>query len=275
MTPCKNAKCGKPIEPNPVGRPKEYCDKRCRDAAYRAGHAVPAPNAQRFTPCLQDITRDLARRVEALGRAAEADDRSGAHALRVLELAAGLGPVVEDLEAASVQQARDRRVRAAEIARRLNVSPGRLRSRWPTDRVARRMRQRGRANGAFIVQQGADAAAGESPEATELTLALARLQRASGRNLRELGERTGVSASYLSRVLTGKRRPSWELAQALTAACGGDPAELLPLWQAARPPARSPARAPTRTSTRPPAPHTPVSAPARAGSVGPPAAAFG
>lgn len=45
MTPCKNPKCRMDVTPNHSGRPKEYCDKRCRDAAYRRRSAVDASGA--------------------------------------------------------------------------------------------------------------------------------------------------------------------------------------------------------------------------------------
>ncbi|WP_443057548.1 helix-turn-helix domain-containing protein [Streptomyces sp. IBSBF 2806] len=70
--------------------------------------------------------------------------------------------------------------------------------------------------------------------AAVLTRALSQLQHLSGKSRRELAHDTHVSASYVSRVLTGERCPSWKIARRLTLACGGDPAENQPLWAAAR-----------------------------------------
>ena len=77
------------------------------------------------------------------------------------------------------------------------------------------------------------ACAGGSP-AEQLSAALSQMQRACGRSLRELAKDAGVSPSYVSRLLAGERVPSWGVTRSLAAACGADPAELRPLWEAAR-----------------------------------------
>lgn len=81
-------------------------------------------------------------------------------------------------------------------------------------------------------------AGGDAPPDDRATVRLARalshLQRASGKPLRALGVEAQVSASYVSRVMSGERCPSWDVTRRLIAACDGDPAELRPLWVSAR-----------------------------------------
>ncbi|MFI0716389.1 helix-turn-helix domain-containing protein [Streptomyces inhibens] len=67
----------------------------------------------------------------------------------------------------------------------------------------------------------------------QLAPVLSHLQRASQLSLRSLGERTGVSASHLSRVLSGERFPDWNTTARLARACGADPAVLRTVWEAA------------------------------------------
>ncbi|MGK5531734.1 helix-turn-helix domain-containing protein [Streptomyces sp. URMC 129] len=259
MTRCKNSKCRKPVEQNRSGRPKEYCDKRCRDAAYRASRATPSPDAERYSQYVRQLSEDLARLTDRLVKAAHTDDATGELPLRVLRLAAEVERGLRDVRFAAVQQARTRKVRAAEIAESMSVTPVKLRTDWSPHAIERRMQHRmsptARADGTrpddtggppgagwsagavFVPRQRRPDPTGQDPGAPEpdtLARALTTLQRDSGRTLRELGERAGVSASYLSRVLAGKRRPSWRLAQCLAETCGGDPAEILPLWKAAR-----------------------------------------
>ncbi|WP_219822252.1 helix-turn-helix domain-containing protein [Streptomyces sp. Ru73] len=67
----------------------------------------------------------------------------------------------------------------------------------------------------------------------DLATVLSSLQRASDHTLRTLGEVTGLSASFLSRIMSGQRFPTW-WATALTTracACGADPEVLRRVWE--------------------------------------------
>ncbi|MFI1018890.1 helix-turn-helix domain-containing protein [Streptomyces sp. NPDC020965] len=44
----------------------------------------------------------------------------------------------------------------------------------------------------------------------------------------------GVDRSYLSRIVSGERSPSWNVTRELALACDADPVEPRPLWDAAR-----------------------------------------
>ncbi|WP_274917576.1 helix-turn-helix domain-containing protein [Streptomyces sp. WZ-12] len=94
-----------------------------------------------------------------------------------------------------------------------------------------------RGQGAAGVDGGAS---GQDPHSA-LASALSHLQRAGDKTLRALADEARVSASYVSRILSGERSPSWKVTRRMALACGGDPEAMRPLWDAAH--GRRPARA--------------------------------
>ncbi|MFJ8546683.1 helix-turn-helix domain-containing protein [Streptomyces sp. NPDC093586] len=48
---------------------------------------------------------------------------------------------------------------------------------------------------------------------------------------KEISRRIGCSASYLSRILSGERIPTWELTRRFAQACGADPEVLRAVWE--------------------------------------------
>ncbi|MFJ5677839.1 helix-turn-helix domain-containing protein [Streptomyces sp. NPDC093097] len=66
-----------------------------------------------------------------------------------------------------------------------------------------------------------------------LASALSHLQRSGDKTLRALADEARVSASYVSRILSGERSPSWTVTRRMVRACGGDPEAVRPLWDAA------------------------------------------
>ncbi|MFJ2191553.1 helix-turn-helix domain-containing protein [Kitasatospora sp. NPDC087861] len=75
---------------------------------------------------------------------------------------------------------------------------------------------------------------GGRPDPAQLSRALSHLQRCSGATLKALARSAGVSPSYISRVLSGEKMPSWPVTKAMTDACGGKPTDLRILWETAR-----------------------------------------
>jgi transcriptional regulator with XRE-family HTH domain len=90
---------------------------------------------------------------------------------------------------------------------------------------------------------------------------LSRLQIATGIPLRQLGLRTQVSASYLSRVLSGEKFPTWELTEKLALALGADSDTLRKVWSDERQRNRAHCRT-SRTQSPNPAPEQASSLPA-------------
>ncbi|KOV98187.1 hypothetical protein ADL02_06775 [Streptomyces sp. NRRL WC-3723] len=76
------------------------------------------------------------------------------------------------------------------------------------------------------------------------------MQIASGIPLRQLGLRAQVSASYLSRVLSGEKFPTWELTEKIAVALGADSAAVHKVWQDER------ERTESRANAEPSASHT-------------------
>ncbi|MGK5549902.1 helix-turn-helix domain-containing protein, partial [Streptomyces sp. URMC 127] len=72
------------------------------------------------------------------------------------------------------------------------------------------------------------------PAFNGLAPVLSMLARASQKPMKELSERTRCSASYLSRILSGERIPTWELTERFARACGADPAVLRSVWETER-----------------------------------------
>ncbi|MCK1813955.1 hypothetical protein MTQ13_06645 [Streptomyces sp. XM4011] len=142
MTHCKNPKCHLEVTPNQSGRPKEYCNKRCRDAAYRMRNALDTPETGPEDGYTAAVAADItghARLIEA--QAARPGPDATRELLRLLP-AAQLS--MGDLEAAVVRRARLEGVPTTEIARALGMSPQRLRKRWPRGAMERRMLRRER-----------------------------------------------------------------------------------------------------------------------------------
>ncbi|WP_370424264.1 helix-turn-helix domain-containing protein (plasmid) [Streptomyces sp. QH1-20] len=254
------------------GRPRKYCSDECRKSFYRAT-STASPEAERHDGYVQQILDELSQKVDRLRNLAHADrteltELTEPDYLRVLSLAllqksAEVAKDLQDLDAALAQQARDRGVKVSDIASTRSVSVDKVSRDWPADSIDRRMNQRRqrtrqhpsgltgipglpeagfflpahhRAADPDIPQYGDDSTEGPPGKGDGATLAraLSHLQRSCNKSLRALGAEAGVSGSYVSRVLSGERRPSWKIARKLVTACDGDPAEIRRLWEVAR-----------------------------------------
>ncbi len=243
---CKNPACCRPFVPNDRGRPKEYCEKRCRDAAYRSGQDTRPSAVGKTVDEVGWIADAVGRRGETLVRAVRADDGTARTLLNVLRHVQELRVDLDDLTSGLVRQARERGASFGEIAGYLNLAPGTVRRLYTATAVERRLRKRrlrsdddggtgrSREEGPAVILPPHQRQEPAGPDPGPLACALSALHRGSRQTLRALAERTGVSASYVSRVLSGERRPSWRVTRGLVEACGGDPADLLPLWEDSR-----------------------------------------
>ncbi|NIY65635.1 helix-turn-helix domain-containing protein [Streptomyces malaysiensis] len=169
--------------------------------------------------------------------------------MEILERCIALMRDVEDLTAVAVRQARERGASWEAIGQVAHVSGDSARTRWSPRQVERLLEQRAKRAGHLhapypSVVPARDAAAPsvpgsaelpdeEGPPGRQLARALADLHAGSAKSLRRLARDTGVSPSFISRLLSGERRPSWPVAEKFVHACGGDPAELRPKWERA------------------------------------------
>lgn len=239
------------------GRPAAYCSPACRQAAYRVRQRrtptalprtpSPSPEAPTAAPApdeglpLLEFVQDTQEDIRHLARLL-LNTRYSAY--EAVQLAVSVQRRAEVLTAGTVHLARQRGVSLEALGAALHLSPTSVRHKYCKDRVARLFQY-------FSNQQPAprppsrpipgneDSTPPPSGPpsrraSTELAPVLSRMQAVSGLPLRRLGLRTGVSASYLSRVLSGQKFPSWELTEGIVLALGGDLATVRSLWQRER-----------------------------------------
>ncbi|WP_331724850.1 helix-turn-helix domain-containing protein (plasmid) [Streptomyces sp. NBC_00111] len=70
-----------------------------------------------------------------------------------------------------------------------------------------------------------------SPSPRDFACVLSNLQRASGHSLRELSKMTQLSPSFLCRITSGERFPTWDATASIARACGADPEVLRKVWE--------------------------------------------
>ncbi|MEU9998090.1 helix-turn-helix transcriptional regulator [Streptomyces sp. NPDC050848] len=255
--PCSRPGCTNTLSQKPTGRRRQYCSDECgrRYRKYRKyRQTVPKPvdndrYAVEIVESIQQRTRMTASLVHA-----------GDQPLEAIKAARAIISEWEDLEAALVQQAYDRKLKPAQMRQALSMSQDSL-NRKRKDNARRRSNRAQAAQRSDPVTPPArvvriptprhpepaptpqPAAEGGSPDhralptttaGATLSKALSQLQRETGLTFTALGDAAGVSRSYISRVLTGERTPSWKVTRRMAEACGADPDELRPLWDAAR-----------------------------------------
>ncbi|MEV8597622.1 helix-turn-helix transcriptional regulator [Streptomyces sp. NPDC052012] len=203
---------------------------------------------------IQDGARDLARLLPSLG---------GEEPVRRV---AQLQEQLDGLTAAVVGRARYRRVTWAAISSILRISEDTARHRYTDRYILRRLARFNRsqtalttlaglfgtaATGPQDTSAGSDGSSeagdagdrGEGPEQqsvpddasgaayNRLSPILSMLVRTAQLTNKEVSSRIGCSASYLSRILSGERVPTWELTRKFAQACGADPEVLRAVWE--------------------------------------------
>ncbi len=228
------------------GRPRLYCSEIC-GARYRKAN----PRGDSGTDALAAIA-DVGEFVARMRQATTSGNVQSA-----LEAYLEFERSTRDIRNALVYMGRERKLKNTEIASILHVSPstltrsltadsGHRERRTPSPRsapptmplavpVPRQRhpepgppRSRRPAGGTGEKDGGA-----QGPGAV-LASALSHLHRLCERTHRDLAAEVGVDSSYISRILSGERLPSWRVTRGLSQACGADPEDLRPLWNAAR-----------------------------------------
>nr|WSZ99175.1 helix-turn-helix transcriptional regulator [Streptomyces sp. NBC_00857] len=273
---CKGPGCSNSVQQKPgSGRPRLYCCDNC-GAKYRKhrGSRHKAVDNDAYAALVADDFAQHARQLAQLIH--EGRPEAALHLLVQCE------QDWKDVRAATVQLARDRKMKGADIAAALHISQDTVSRAISADHIATRRKHRAprpAAPGApttptaptaptttaTSTRPAASAPAGTGtphqhhplpasappsrpaggfPDrdngppalgpAASLARALSHLHRLSNKTLRALSEAAAVDPSYVSRVLSGERLPSWKVTRNLVLACDGDPDELHPLWNAAR-----------------------------------------
>ncbi|MFF4606903.1 helix-turn-helix domain-containing protein [Streptomyces sp. NPDC001339] len=261
---CKN--CGAQLTPQRTGRPGEYCGTACRQAAYRRRRKEEQLDTAALDRDLNACAQILEAEVQQLFRALEEPHVPGeAGPLTTL---VEIQQHVERMLPGAVGRARHRGVSWARIADVLSLNKDSVRRKYGKYDVGRHLQRiarprqsvppspaaswkRGpgndddadthRAGTPDAVDTGSTGstgstgptgpASGQVPSSTGLAPVLSHLQRASRLSLRSLGERTSLSASHLSRILSGERFPDWSVTARIARACGADPCALRKVWE--------------------------------------------
>ncbi|MBD3934872.1 helix-turn-helix transcriptional regulator [Streptomyces chumphonensis] len=262
---CLYSPCGKKLTPSDTGRPGEYCSTKCRQAAHRERIKGSHPDTQRYDTQLREGLAHLTKASENLGRTLNDPTAAAEEPLRQFT---EIVRTLEQLTPAMVGRTRTARASWETIAPLLGMSKDTARRKYSSDAVDRALnRPLGKQQPGSHSVRAASARArrapapptpqqqpltedtGDPPAAAaprpvtsetpslhqrDLASVLSSLQRASGHSLRALSLRTGLSPSYLSRLMNGERFPTWHNAAAIARACGADPAILELVWRQAR-----------------------------------------
>lgn len=238
--------CRGPLVQNAgAGRRRLYCSTACRRRAQRNRQArrVPLPTVQ--GPLGAEVAAEVRRLAQQL---LDSEVRQEELAT-LLARADAIRRELEIYTAAAVQDARHRGEKWEAVGKAAHVAPETARARWGPERVARMMdlhandkraapaRWRGPqlARLADVPEEAAGGpnTVGVASPAGQLASALEQLQATSGLTIREIADRTMLSPSFISRVLSGDRLPTWDLTCSLAVLFGADPAELRVLFEAA------------------------------------------
>ncbi|SOD67000.1 hypothetical protein SAMN06297387_12828 [Streptomyces zhaozhouensis] len=143
MLSCKNERCDNGVERNPLGRPREYCSRRCREAARRAdqGPNLNTARAYAYSAEVRECADDLLALARTVHDLAYADDGSPETALGILRMIHVLDGDLLDLSCVGVQHARARKVRRDDIIAASGLSKGEVRGRT-AGRTKQRLQQR-------------------------------------------------------------------------------------------------------------------------------------
>ncbi|MGC5236280.1 helix-turn-helix domain-containing protein [Streptomyces albogriseolus] len=249
--------CGTPMPPpsGKRGRPADYCGRACRQAAYRErqrrrGDSTDADTGSRALPeqspeqlQLLELAQDTQEELRHLLRLLSNSHR--ASAADILEHSVKVQRRMEVVTAGVVLMARRRRIAWEFLGRILSISPETARHTYHERLVQRRLddyaphlapasHQAATTPGADEDDEHLPAQQPDQPSlraTNQLSPILSRLQVASGIPLRQLGLRVQVSASYLSRVLSGEKFPTWELTEKIALVLGADTDAVYKVWQ--------------------------------------------
>ncbi|WP_236246934.1 helix-turn-helix transcriptional regulator [Streptomyces sp. CC210A] len=235
--------CGEQCPHQRTGRPAEYCSTRCRQAAYRDRHKNHhAPDLKEFDRFLHAELMAASSDIRHLARALDGEATTAQDPLQGLLM---LRQRIEGMVAPMVGRTRRLGSTWEQLSVLLGMTKDTARKRFAQPVVQRALsRPKPRSvtggSGSERVPPGrgmsrdgrpAPDTGSASLPGDGIAVALSKMQRASGWSLRALGDRVGLSPSFLCRVMTGERFPTWETTCAITRACGADPEVLRRVWE--------------------------------------------
>ncbi|MFD5932488.1 helix-turn-helix domain-containing protein [Streptomyces sp. NPDC060333] len=250
-------------EAPPAARPAAPAPAAPAAPTYvRATHTVATPGGS-ADEVLHEVIKDLQDGTRELARILQTSDAEEA-----LHRIYRMQEQLECLTAGFVGLARHRRVTWGRISTILRISEDTARHRYTEDHILRRLNRfmRGRDTtpasltdmyaSTVLAPPPAPAVMADKVTATEagpaatpetessttprdpsgaaynrLAPVLSMLVRTSKQTNKEVSARMGISASYLSRLVSGERIPTWSLTQKFARACGADPDVLRTVWE--------------------------------------------
>ncbi|MGW0121715.1 helix-turn-helix domain-containing protein [Streptomyces sp. NPDC003327] len=257
---------GRPRKYCDNGKCRQMAHRARRGNAPAAGLAAagstgaPAPGASAGEEVLAEILKDLQEGARELLRILPACDGE-----EPLKRIAQMQEQLEGLTAAAVGRARQRRVTWARISPLLGFSEETTRHRYTERYILRRVARFARSSqlpgtltGLFASPSATASVDGSAPPGSpepastaatgddiaeppqgessgaaynRLAPILSMLVRTSKLSQKEVSMKIGCSASYLSRILSGERVPTWALTKKFARVCGADPAILRRVWE--------------------------------------------
>ncbi|MGW4049529.1 helix-turn-helix domain-containing protein [Streptomyces sp. NPDC004779] len=219
------------------GRRRAYCSRACRSRAQRRrdGRSRQAPHNA------LPIGRSIAEELYSLAFGLLEAEYGDADLEELLSRARSLAKETDYYISAVVRDARQKGVSWESVASGAAVSVATARARWGEAQVMRRLQMRAveRVAARHAPASVPEGCPKESREAVgrasrQLAAALSQLHQDSGLMIREVAESTELSPSYVSRILSVDRTPTWPVVHQLVNVLGGDPVELRVLWEIAQ-----------------------------------------
>ncbi|MFJ3848349.1 helix-turn-helix domain-containing protein [Streptomyces albidoflavus] len=247
---CEN--CNRLLPGSKPGRPAKYCSTNCRQAAHRArkraedagprlrstnGGTAQSKHQEAAEEILHDVIEGARELLQILPSAPGAD---------LLHRAAHMREGLDALTAGLVGHGRTQGMTWAQVSGGLGISEDTARHRYAEPAITRKLSR-------FVSPHPPEKKPNpQAPPATtssvreitgpddprpaisRLAPVLSLLARKSSLSLKKIAERVGCSPSYLSRVLSGERIPTWQLTVKFARACGADPQVLRKVWETER-----------------------------------------
>ncbi|MFJ2271676.1 helix-turn-helix domain-containing protein [Streptomyces sp. NPDC087849] len=225
------------------GRRRSYCDNGCRRQAQRRRERERPRIGEDRRSLGQEIAAEVHRLAGSLTEAAYA----GEDLAELVQRARTVENEIVCFLAAVVRENRARGAKWEEVAKAMNVTAETARGKWNSDRVRRLLDHRAAAQRAVPIPgprvvaslQGEGYGPAREPGATpgtagrRLAAALSQLQRERGISIRALADHTMLSPSFISRILSGERLPSWDLVCHMCSVMGQEPRDLRLLCEVA------------------------------------------
>ncbi|CAL9327293.1 hypothetical protein SUDANB180_07789 (plasmid) [Streptomyces sp. enrichment culture] len=196
--------------------------------------ATPAgpTRVTRMTEAIRDLAEDCTM---VSGDLLLSADRAATPNTELLQHLITLRSLADEAIAAVVIRQRAQGKPLADLAPIAELTADRLRKKYDPLSVEKALETRRRPKPATAAHDTATATGALIlyRPSQRLACALTRMKNGSGRRQRELAERMAVDESYVSRMLSGQRAPSWLHVKGICDACGIEPDLMKPLWEAA------------------------------------------